>query len=335
MALEGPTVGLGTMLLKESCDAAVTGALSLGCRLIDTGEHYGNLDLVGAALKQCERKPVLVTKLSGLPVGEYQAVRVRMVAMLEKLGVDRADIVLMHWPGLCSWDPTDHKPLESPSDFKASSWDEFCDSIVEAWNNLTKLKEEGLVAEIGTSNFYSHHLAVLEEKCGGAKPYANEVFIDSNNQEHAFVEEMQTKGIRVFAYRPVIYKPFAEPVQKVSERHGVSSQAVILAWLLRRGVYPLVKCRGDHLKDNLVAAESLKDQLTEEDLADLRKADAGSLKFSAEWFAKIWWSHNQGTAISEEDVQMLVSMGVDEEKARAALEASGGNFDEAMDAALA
>ena len=49
----------------------------------------------------------------------------------------------------------------------------------------------------------------------------------------------------------------------------------------------------------------------------------------------MWSTHNQGTAVSEEDVMMLVAMGVDEAKARASLEASGGNLDIAMESAFA
>ena len=49
--MDSPVVGLGTMLLKESCDAAVSTALELDCTLIDTGEHYENLELVGAGEK--------------------------------------------------------------------------------------------------------------------------------------------------------------------------------------------------------------------------------------------------------------------------------------------
>ena len=62
--------------------------------------------IVLTALAKSEKKPFLITKLSGLPVGDYEAVKARVVAMLTKLGVDRADLCLIHWPGLCSWDPT-------------------------------------------------------------------------------------------------------------------------------------------------------------------------------------------------------------------------------------
>jgi len=330
-------VGLGTLLLKESCDDAVTTAVEAGVQLIDTGEHYGNLELVGAALKKGTTCPLIVVKMSGLPVGEYAAVRVRMASMLEKLGIKDAGMCLMHWPGLCDWDPTDMAPLATPSDFQAktSTWEQFCTSIASAWENMLQLKKDGLVGEIGTSNFYPHHLEELAKQCNGAKPFANEIFIDATNQENEFVADMQRQGIRVLAYRPLIYKPYPEAALKVAERLATSPQSAILGWLLKRGISPLVKCRGDHISENLFGSAHVRDALTDEDMEQFKTAEAG-LKFSSEWFAKIWKNHNQAAGeISEEDVQMLVGMGVEEEKARQVLKDCGGNMDAAMDAAFA
>eukprot|EP00927_Polykrikos_kofoidii_P003206 TRINITY_DN11279_c0_g1_i1.p1 TRINITY_DN11279_c0_g1~~TRINITY_DN11279_c0_g1_i1.p1 ORF type:complete len:336 (-),score=39.07 TRINITY_DN11279_c0_g1_i1:179-1186(-) len=334
--MDAPVVGLGTMLLKESAEDAVGKAIETGCNLIDTGEHYGNLELIGEALKASAQKPFLIMKLSGMPTGEYDQVQGRVRAMLNAVGVARADLCLIHWPGLCAWDPTDMSPLESPSKFqgKASTWEEFCENIESAWAKMTRLKEDCLISEIGTSNFYAHHLDELSRRCGGAIPFANEIFIDAYNQEREFVCKMQAQGIRVVAYRPVMYKPFPEQVKAVADRHSVSAQSVVLAWLLGRGVYPIVKCRGAHIEENFTIPIELKDKLTEEDLRELSKAEVG-LRCSAEWFAKIWNTQHMGSTVSEEDVQMLVGMGVDEGKARAALEKYGGNLELAMDAAFA
>ena len=96
------------MLLKETCEEAVSDALKLGVKVIDTGEHYENLDLVGKGLKKDGGNDAfVVTKLSGLPAGDYEPVKARMQAMLEKLGIEKAGVCLIHWPGLCTWDVTD------------------------------------------------------------------------------------------------------------------------------------------------------------------------------------------------------------------------------------
>eukprot|EP00746_Dinoflagellata_sp_MGD_P166018 gnl/MRDRNA2_/MRDRNA2_95634_c0_seq1.p1 gnl/MRDRNA2_/MRDRNA2_95634_c0~~gnl/MRDRNA2_/MRDRNA2_95634_c0_seq1.p1 ORF type:complete len:374 (+),score=63.77 gnl/MRDRNA2_/MRDRNA2_95634_c0_seq1:87-1124(+) len=335
---DSPAVGLGTLLLRENCEAAINDAVQVGCKLIDTGEHYGNLELVGKALRMAPCKPCVLLKISGIPTGEYAAVRARVVGMLEKLGIKRAGLLLIHWPGLCNWDPTDMAPLAAPSTFQeksdVSTWEVFCQNIQQGWANMKKLKEEGLVLHIGTSNFYAHHLDELAKQCDGAVPFANEIFVDATNHEIEFVKQMQAQGIHVLAYRPIMYKPFPEAVIEIADRHSISPQSVVLGWLLKRGIYPLVKCRGSHIDENLKKPQQIKDLLSAEDLETIESADAG-MKLSSEWFAKKWRTHNEiPGAVSEDDVLMLVSMGVEEEKAREVLAKCEGDLDAAMDAAF-
>jgi len=221
----GPVVALGTMGLKESCTDAVKKAVDIGCSLIDTGEHYGNLELVGAGLKNSTHKPLIILKLSGMPIGDYENVKTRMKNMLNLLGVEKADVTLMHWPGLCNWDVTDSEPLADPSTFqeKITPWEQFCENVEGAWSNMQKLETDGLTQKIGTSNFYLHHLDELA-KFSDKVPFANEIYIDASNQESKFVEEMHTRSIHVLAYRPVIYKPFPDAIKNTAARHNVSEQ---------------------------------------------------------------------------------------------------------------
>ena len=102
--MQTPCVGRGTLGLKESCETAVGTAVAAGCELVDTGEHYGNLEKIGAALKAAENehRPFIILKLSGLPTGAYEQVRQRVRSMLDKLGIERAGACLMHWPALCA-----------------------------------------------------------------------------------------------------------------------------------------------------------------------------------------------------------------------------------------
>lgn len=336
-------MGLGTLGLAKPAES-VRQALSFGCQLLDVAEHYGNLREVGAGLKGAATKPYIVVKLSGMPCGELAVVRARLQAVLQQLGAERAELCLMHWPGLCGWDPADMVPLESPAAFrdKASSWEQFCEHVAAAWANLMSLREEGLVGEVGTSNFYPEHLKELAARCGGAKPFANEIFIDITNQEWEFVEDMQRQGIRVLAYRPVAYRPFPPELATVSKElaslpgGGPSGQAVVLGWLLQRGIWPLVKSDdGAHCQDNMTSPPLVAKALGAEHLQLLKQCDAGT-RGSQDWFARIWKLHASGgaPAYTEEDVQTLVSMGVEEEKARAALEASGGDVNAALDVAF-
>lgn len=336
--MEVPAVGLGTLGLRESAEATVEAAVCEGCLMIDTSEHYGNLETLRVALASAEPQPSIILKLSGLPSGSYVTVRARVTAMLEKLGLKHAALCLIHWPGLYEWDPTDNAPLESAASFrekvKVSTWDDYRSNIKTAWENMKQLKEEGLVWQIGTSNFYQPHLDELTKQCGNdAKPFANEIFIDAANQELEFVEAMQAQGIRVISYRPFGCRNCPDVIEKVAERLSASRQSVVLAWLLRRGVWPLVKCRGVHVKENLNRPEELKSQLSDDDLRDIKSADAGG-DLALDWFAKIWKRHQELGAISEDDVAALTGIFGDEAKARAVLEKHGGNLDIAMEYAF-
>jgi len=68
-------------------------------------------------------------------------------------------------------------------------------------------------------------------------------------------------------------------------------------------------------------------------MRELARCDLG-LKCSTEWFAKLWFYHDSAASYSAEDVEVLVSMGIDETAAKAALEASDGDVDAALDAVL-
>ena len=348
-----PSVGLGTLGLKESAAAAVKEAMRLNVTVIDTGECYDNLELVGNSLNASSgdvnnfQLPIVVVKLSGLPIGEYYFVKARLLTILGKLRLKKADVCLMHWPGIIpqTYSTSDSSALESPESFQeqglVTAWPDFSCNIELALDNMKKLKDEGLISEIGTSNFYQHHLVKLSELCSFT-PYCNEIYIDVTNQETEFVSEMQRNNIKVLAYRSLIYKPYPESIQRISERltveddkgRNISPQNVILAWLLSRGIFPLVKCRGSHIEENFSANE-VQAKLTEEDLKEITSCEIG-MKFSSEWFAKIWKTHNQkvSSEIDENALGLLIDMGVDESVAKEALIKAKGNLDIAMDMAF-
>merc|ERR1719446_1762874 len=119
-------------------------------------------------------------------------------------------------------------PLATPAAFQekadVSTWEVFCNNIAAGWTNMVKLKEEGLVDEIGTTNFYAHHLDELAKQCNGAVPFANEIFVDASNQEIEFVMQMQAQGIHVLAYRSIMYRQFPEAVTEIADRLDISPQ---------------------------------------------------------------------------------------------------------------
>ena len=96
-----PAVGFGTSGLKgEAAVEAVLSALEKGYRLIDTAVNYANEAEVGEALRRTDvpREEIVVT--SKIP-GRHHAYDDAIASTresLERLGLDRIDVHLIHWP---------------------------------------------------------------------------------------------------------------------------------------------------------------------------------------------------------------------------------------------
>jgi len=150
-----PMCGLGTFKSKgEDCTAACVAALQAGYRLIDTARVYRNEAAVGAALRQVQdegqglpREEVfLTTKIPPTEQGE-EAAYAAVLSSLQQLDVKYIDLVLLHWPGKAK------TPLNSPLNQQARRG---------SWAALIRARREGLVRDIGVSNFTQAH---LEDVC--------------------------------------------------------------------------------------------------------------------------------------------------------------------------
>ena len=132
-----PKLGFGTWeILGRDCEEAVSDALEIGYRHIDTAQAYDNEAEVGKALaaSALPRKELFLT--TKLWRDEYAPDRVRPSAegSLERLQVDCVDLLLLHWPN-------DDVPL------------------AETLDALAELREDGLIKHFGVSNFPAGHAA--------------------------------------------------------------------------------------------------------------------------------------------------------------------------------
>src|SRR5918911_2699513 len=96
-----PQVGFGVFLIEPADTAkAVSEALEIGYRHIDTAEMYGNEREVGEAVRASglDRGEVYVT--SKLNNGDHRPDDARRAfdRTLSALGLDFVDLFLIHWP---------------------------------------------------------------------------------------------------------------------------------------------------------------------------------------------------------------------------------------------
>jgi diketogulonate reductase-like aldo/keto reductase len=252
-----PALGLGTWRLGESAAVrkaevgALRLALDLGYRVIDTAEMYGDggaEEVLGEALQ--DAAAVRDTLFIVSKVYPHNASRSGAVAACERslrrLGIDRLDLYLLHWPG-------SHPLGETVAGFEA-------------------LQQRGLIRHWGVSNFDLDEMQQLAQTPGGAACSTNQVYYSLGQRgiEHSLLPWQRAQHMPVMAYSPIDQGALAShrALQPIAQRHGATAAQIALAWVLHRpGVLAIPKAaREQHLRENLAAAELVLDQ---EDLAAL------------------------------------------------------------------
>ena len=258
-----PALGLGTWHLGESPGrraqevAALRLALELGYRVIDTAEMYGEggaEEALGQALAEALRAGTVAREQLFIvsKVYPHNASRAGVAAACERsrrrLGLDRIDLYLLHWPG-------PHPLHETVAGFEA-------------------LQSRGHIKHWGVSNFDTDDLAALTNVPGGERCAANQVYYSPSTRgpEFDLLPWLRSRSMPLMAYCPLDQGDLAhDPVlQRIAERHGASASQVALAWLIARGgVMPIPKAlREPHLRANLAAADLV---LNEADLSEIER----------------------------------------------------------------
>jgi 2,5-diketo-D-gluconate reductase A len=217
-----PAVGFGTYPLKgEEGVTALVSALEVGYRYLDSAVNYENETEVGEALRRSgvpREEVVLATKVPGRFHERELALR-SLADSAQRLGVERIDVGLIHWP--------------NPSR----------DLYVDAWRALVEAQQEGLVTHIGVSNFTAAHLdRIIDET--DVTPAINQIELHPRFPQAQMRAANVERGILTQAWSPLGKReaPFDEPaVVTAAERLGVSPAQVLLAWHLAVGSMPLPK----------------------------------------------------------------------------------------------
>lgn len=217
-----PAVGFGTYPLRgaEGVDAVVA-ALESGYRLIDTAVNYENETEVGEALRRSgvpREEVVVTTKLPGRAHAYDEAIA-SVRGSLERLGLDRIDLQLIHWP--------------NPS----------VGLYPEAWRAMVDLQRDGLIRSVGVSNFTAAHLdRIIGES--GVVPVVNQVELHPWFPQADLRSVHERLGIVTESWSPLgkASAPFEEPaVTDAARAHDVTPAQVVLRWQVQLGAVPLPK----------------------------------------------------------------------------------------------
>lgn len=244
-----PYFGLGTwQLAGDEASKAVCSAIDCGYRLIDTAAFYNNEEAIGRALKECNvtRKEIFITtKVWNDDQGYDQTLRAYDKSC-HLLGVDYADLYLIHWP--------------------------VKGRFTDTWRALEKIYKEGRVRAIGISNFLQVHLDKLLDKAE-IIPAINQIEFHPHLIQSELLKTSQNLGIKVQAWSPIMQgRVFNIPLLKeVGKKYDKNSAQVVIRWDLQHGVLTIPKSASkEHIKTN---AEIFDFQLTEEEMSQIDLLD--------------------------------------------------------------
>ncbi|MGW5237649.1 aldo/keto reductase [Monashia sp. NPDC004114] len=220
-----PALGLGVFQTPaDETRAAVTAALELGYRHIDTAAAYGNEREVGDAIRSSgiPRDEIFVeTKVWISDYGHDETLHA-FDKSARKLGVDQVDLLILH--------------QALPSNF---------DKTLAAYGALETLLADGSVRAIGVSNFMVDHIRALLE-VASVVPAVNQLEIHPYFQQREVQDVDVEHGILNQAWSPIggitFYRDsghtsaLEDPViGKVAQAHGKSPAQVMLRWGLQHG----------------------------------------------------------------------------------------------------
>lgn len=247
-----PKLGYGVYQTDPAdTERAVSDALEVGYRLIDTAAIYGNEEGVGAAIRQSgiAREDLFITTKLWVQDHGYDNTLRAFDASMKRLGLDYLDLYLIHKP---------------------------YGDYYGAWRAMEKLYKEGRIRAIGVTSFWNERLADLANM-NEVKPAVNQIETnvwDQKWSEEAFMKEI---GIQHQAWAPFSEGNndiFRTPlIQKIAETYGKTVGQVMLRWLLQRDIVAIPKSvRKERMQENF---DIFDFELTSKDMEALRTLDTG------------------------------------------------------------
>ncbi len=216
-----PQIGLGVWQVDPDITAKVVRwGIEAGYRLIDTAEGYRNEEGVGEAIRSAgvPRNELFIT--SKLRNGAHQrdAALRAFDDTMKKLGIDRIDLFLIHWP--------------VPSQNK----------YVEAWKTLVELQKAGRIKSVGVSNFNQDHLERIIGETG-VTPVVNQIELHPRFQQRDKRDFHARHNIHIESWSPLgSGRLLADPtLEKIAKKHGKSVAQVIIRWHLQEGLVVIPK----------------------------------------------------------------------------------------------
>ncbi|WP_321944279.1 aldo/keto reductase [Paraburkholderia tropica] len=260
-----PALGFGTWELEgDVCVDAVSRALDVGYRHVDTAVRYGNEAQVGRALRASgiARDELFVTTKVWHDALRHDDVLASLERSLDRLGLDYVDLFLVHWPNPAV-------------------------PLAETLAAMGEARASGRARHIGVSNFTIAH---LKEGCDvlDATLDAHQFELHPYLDQTALIAATRQRGMIVEAYQPLaggLVIRDAE-IAEIARRYNRSAAQIALRWLMDQpDVVAIPRSRNAaNIASNLAIFDF------ELDAADIQRIDGlrGNRRFVNPAFAPQW-----------------------------------------------
>jgi 2,5-diketo-D-gluconate reductase A len=252
---EIPQLGYGVFRVPPAdTERAVSEALEVGYRHIDTAAIYGNEEGVGAAIATsglARDELYITTKLwNDRHDGEEPHAAIR--ESLDKLGLEKVDLYLVHWP--------------TPA----------ADNYLHAWEKMIEIRDAGLTRSIGVSNHLVPHLEKIVQATG-VVPAVDQIELHPAYQQRDVTDWAAAHDVRIEAWGPLgqgKYDLFGAPaVAEAAAAHGKTPALAVLRWHIQRGFIVFPKSvRRERLEENLDVFDF---ELTDAEVSAIDAMDTG------------------------------------------------------------
>ncbi len=220
---EIPIIGLGVFKAVDGAETenAVKWAIESGYTHIDTAKIYRNEKSVGNAVKNSGVKRenlFITTKLWNEDIRQRNT-EAALHESLKALQTDYIDLYLIHWAA---------------------------DGFVEAWLEMEKFYQQGLIKSIGVSNFHKVHFDALLPKCN-IVPMINQIESHPRLTNYELINYCKDLGMEIQAWSPLGGGSTAaellanDTLNSIGKKYGKSAAQVIIRWNVQRDVIVLPK----------------------------------------------------------------------------------------------
>jgi 2,5-diketo-D-gluconate reductase A len=252
-----PALGFGVFQMRDlaECESAVSDAIRVGYRLIDTAASYLNEEAVGRGIRKggVPREQLFITTKLWVQDASCEGAKRAVKNSLKRLQLDYLDLYLIHQP---------------------------YGDVYGAWRAMEELHQKGTLKAIGVSNFYPDRVVdfVLHNK---VVPAVNQIEINPFNQKIEAQQlhdkyKIQTEG----------WAPFAEgqhgifqnqTLTSIGAKYGKSVAQVILRWHIQRNIVVIPKSvRKERMTENFSVFDF---ELSDADMNAIKALDTQTTAF--------------------------------------------------------